>query len=568
MNMTEDITEQSQAEGDVVQRNPQFETLFNEAPLGIYLVDADFRIRQLNPVACAAFANVPNLIGCDFDEAIHTLWPSPDADEIVEGFHHTLETGEPYNVSNHTAERRDCGVVKSYEWQANRIPLPDGGYGVVCYFRDTSAEVQARNAIVESEERFRAIVNQTTAGVAQTDLTGRIEFLNDQFCEQIGYSREELQQIRMQDITHPDDLSRNLKLFDRLVAEGTPFGIEKRYIRKDGSIIWVRNTVSVARNAASQFHSVIAVSLDVTERKRSEALLAGQNQVLEMIARNAPLTDTLAALVRLIEDQSEGLSCSILVREPEMDRFHLGIAPSLPDEYIEVLARATILPPYLGPCGMATHRGHVVLTADIAADQRWSQEWRDLASRFGLRTCYSSPILTSNGQVLGAFGMYYRERRDAQMSDTPLIKTAAHLAGIAVERKLAEDALHKSEERLRQAIAIETVGIIFFKTDGGITDANDAFLRMSGYSRADLQHGRVTWNQMTPPEWMPQSQKAIEEFNTFGHTTPYEKEYIRKDGSRWWALFAAKRLDPGEGIEFIVDVTEAAQPARRNQQHQ
>ena len=132
-----------------------------------------------------------------------------------------------------------------------------------------------------------------------------------------------------------------------------------------------------------------------------------------------------------------------------------------------------------------------------------------------------------------------------------------HGASIDVtERKQADEKLRESEERLRRAIEIETVGVIFFKTDGSITDANDAFLRMSGYNREDLVEGLVRWDEMTPPEWMPHSLKAIEEFKSTGRTIPYEKEYVRKDGSRWRALFAATRLDEEEGVEFIIDITE------------
>jgi len=124
------------------------------------------------------------------------------------------------------------------------------------------------------------------------------------------------------------------------------------------------------------------------------------------------------------------------------------------------------------------------------------------------------------------------------------------------KRKEAEEALRESEERLRRAIEIETVGVIFFRTDGSIIGANDAFLQMSGHNREDLAKGLVRWDEMTPPEWMPHSLKAVEEFKSTGRTTPYEKEYIRKDGSRWWALFAATRLGDEEGVEFIIDITE------------
>jgi PAS domain S-box-containing protein len=124
------------------------------------------------------------------------------------------------------------------------------------------------------------------------------------------------------------------------------------------------------------------------------------------------------------------------------------------------------------------------------------------------------------------------------------------------ERLEAEQALRASEERFRRALEIETVGVIFFTTDGEITGANDAFLRMGGYSREDVAAGRLRWDELTPPEWMPQALRAVEEFKATGRTTPCEKEYLRKDGSRWWALFAATRLNEHEGVEFVIDIRE------------
>jgi PAS domain S-box-containing protein len=143
--------ERKQSEKALREREAQLQTLFNEAPLGIYLVDADFRIKQVNPTALPVFGDLPNLIGRDFDEVIHILWPKAYADEIVQRFRHTLETGEPYFVPERIEERRDRGVTEYYEWQINRIPLPDGSYGVVCYFRDISAQVLARQALQEAD---------------------------------------------------------------------------------------------------------------------------------------------------------------------------------------------------------------------------------------------------------------------------------------------------------------------------------------------------------------------------------------------------------------------------------
>jgi PAS domain S-box-containing protein len=150
-----DISERRRAQEAIQQRTAQFETLLNAAPLGVYLVDREFRIRQMNPTAVAAFGDIPNLIGREFCEVMRLVVPGAVADAIIERFRHTLETGQPYLVAEQMAERLDRDGHEFYEWQINRIQLPEGGWGVVCYFRDISAAVSARMVIAESESELR-----------------------------------------------------------------------------------------------------------------------------------------------------------------------------------------------------------------------------------------------------------------------------------------------------------------------------------------------------------------------------------------------------------------------------
>ncbi|MBD2091296.1 PAS domain S-box protein [Microcoleus sp. FACHB-1515] len=138
-------------------------------------------------------------------------------------------------------------------------------------------------------------------------------------------------------------------------------------------------------------------------------------------------------------------------------------------------------------------------------------------------------------------------------------------AGVAIfwrdvtDRKQAEAALRESEERLQKAISIETVGVLFFTLDGRITDANDTFLRMSGYSRDELRNIR-DWHDLTPPEFRDVTSCAAEELATLGKTAPYEKQHIRQDGSRWWGLFSPTCLKGSgrnaECVEFVIDISD------------
>jgi PAS domain S-box-containing protein len=134
------------------QRASQFETLVRQAPIGIIVIDAQFRIQQVNPIARPAFGDIPNLIGSEFREIMRKLWAPEYADEVIRIYEHTLETGEPYSTPRRSEYRADRERTECYEWRVDRISMPDGNYGLVCYFRDISLEVLAEDALRKSEK--------------------------------------------------------------------------------------------------------------------------------------------------------------------------------------------------------------------------------------------------------------------------------------------------------------------------------------------------------------------------------------------------------------------------------
>jgi PAS domain S-box-containing protein len=148
--------EAERAKQVIRNRAEQFETLVNRAPLGVYLVDADFRIAQVNPVAQPAFSNIAGgVIGRDFEEVMRALWNNEYAEEVIQIFRHTLETGESFETPERIEYRIDRGVTEYYEWRTDRMTLPDGRYGVICYFRDISAQVQARIALSQYADQLK-----------------------------------------------------------------------------------------------------------------------------------------------------------------------------------------------------------------------------------------------------------------------------------------------------------------------------------------------------------------------------------------------------------------------------
>jgi PAS domain S-box-containing protein len=148
-----DITRRKASDDALRLRTAQFETLLQEAPLGMYLLDADLRIREVNPMARPLFSGVPDLLGRNAAEVMHLLWSATLADETLRMFRHTLETGESQVIPERIERRQGREHDEYYEWLIHRIPLTDGRFGVVCYFRDISAHVRARQQLQTADRQ-------------------------------------------------------------------------------------------------------------------------------------------------------------------------------------------------------------------------------------------------------------------------------------------------------------------------------------------------------------------------------------------------------------------------------
>jgi PAS domain S-box-containing protein len=149
--------------------------------------------------------------------------------------------------------------------------------------QDITERKQVLEALHESEERFRAILSQATAGIVRKGPDGTLLFVNDAFCRMVGYTFEELvsEGKTCWDLTHPDDIVENKRLFDQMITEGIPFQMERRLIRRDGSILWANVSVSPVLGVAGYPVSAVGVEVDITSRKQAEASLRQLNLELE-----------------------------------------------------------------------------------------------------------------------------------------------------------------------------------------------------------------------------------------------------------------------------------------------
>ena len=177
---------------------------------------------------------------------------------------------------------------------------------------------------------------------------------------------------------------------------------------------------------------------------------------MQRIAANAPLTDVLNRLVLLIEAQSPDMVCSVLLLSDDGDHIRHGAAPSLPEEYVKAIDGSLIGPKH-GSCGTAMYRGEAVFVTDIFTDPLWD-DFRALAEPTGLRACWSTPILSGRGKVLGSFAIYYREPRTPTGDEANLTEVATRIAGLAIEHHAAREILARTQAELAQATHAATTG--------------------------------------------------------------------------------------------------------------
>ncbi|MDV3457492.1 PAS domain S-box protein [Sphingomonas sp. HF-S4] len=247
----------------------EFRMIADSAPVAVWVTRLD-RTRSFVNRAYVEF------LGVSYDEALAFDWrriihPEDTARLLAESI-----AGEA-SMATFALEGRYRSAKGEWRWlHSTSSPRRDAQgrhIGFIGVAHDVTEAKLAELALRDSEAQLSAFIAQSTAGFAQVDLDGRFTLVNDRFCEIAGWSREELMAMRMLEITHPDDRGRNRPLFDRAVAIGEPYTHEKRYIRKDGGVVWVNNSVSVIRRPDGEPFGVLAVTIDVTDRREAEARL-------------------------------------------------------------------------------------------------------------------------------------------------------------------------------------------------------------------------------------------------------------------------------------------------------
>jgi PAS domain S-box-containing protein len=383
-------------------------------------------------------------VGRAIHELTQTSFPAPFQEINAE----LLETGRWEGELIH-ARRDGTQVIVASRWALQRDEAQEP-VAILETNNDITERKRAESARRRSEEQYRDLINASPDAICVIDADGKYVLVNPAGGELAGRSQDELVGTSIAETYLPQERHLLDPRIERLKAEGS-FRFERKFLRKNGEVIPVEVSLSTLRDRYFQ-----AIIRDISQRKRRETLLAGENRVLEMVAKGDSLSDILDHLCRMVEELSSGVLASILLMDPNGKQLRHGAAPNLPKAYTSAID-GLVIGQSVGSCGTAAYRAEQVIVSDIAADPLWAN-YRELALAHSLRACWSTPIFSSEKKVTGTFAMYYRESRSPSPSEQDTIKHITHLAGVAIQRKLAETATRESEAYLAEAQRLSHTG--------------------------------------------------------------------------------------------------------------
>lgn len=419
---------------------------------------------------------------------------------------------------------------------------------LIFVFQSTLLRRMVRNrtkALHESETRFRTLVDNIPGAVFRykNEFSSGIDFISSEIDIISGYPASDfINHVRSyRSIIHPDDREQLIHIIEHSLKYGTPYSHEYRIIRTDGVEIWVLESGQPA-STKDQSAGIDGCIFNINERKQAEMLKNSISDILEMVASDKKLHQVFHAIVRSYESRYPGMKASIL--RVIDGRLRRGAAPSIPEVYNNAIDGLEI-GPMVGSCGSAAFNKTRSISTDMEHDPRWAP-YLELTMPLNLRACWSEPIFSSEGNVLGTFGMYYDHVRSPSPEEIRDISNAAKLAGIAIEREQNLDQLKKLSQAIEQSSEVITI----MDREWIIEYINPAFTEVTGFQREDVIGKesptlRRDKNQTT-------AQQAWQALNK-GNSWQGKVTEQRKDGSLYPAMLAASpvRDENGKISHFI-----------------
>lgn len=491
------------------------------------------------------------------------LYANPASLPLVESWQQRADQAAPEELRKALAEAFAAGVKREIEiehganfFSCTLAPIREAGY-VNLYGKDITLRKQAEEKLRRSEQRFRAIVSQATAGIAEGDSDARMTFVNPRFCEMLGYSEAELLGKTIWEFTYADDLDDNRRLFERLMAQDEFYDFEKRFVRKDGSILWANVSVTKILGRAGESTGAVGVIVDISEHKRAEQALAEfarQQEALYRLSDDLHHTGSLEAVYNAaLNAILSGLQCDrasiLLFDESGVMRF--AAWRGLSEQYRQATEGHS-------PWTVAEQDPAPICVTDIRTADL-DEALKATIEKEGIQSLVFIPLV-SNGKLIGKFMVYFDTLHQCSDVEIELSLMIARQLAFGIDQKRAEVELRESEERYRGIVNQTIGGIAETDLTGTFLMVNDHFCEIIGYPREELLNG-MRMQDVTYPEDRARNLNMFKELAVNGASFTIEKRYVRPDGSLVWVHNSVSAITgpdgkPRSAVAMVLDVTE------------
>jgi PAS domain S-box-containing protein len=399
--------------------------------------------------------------------------------------------------------------------------------------------------------------------------TGYIDFLNLRWLEYTGMDLQQAMGWGWQEALHPDDLPPLLDIWRGLLTNGSPGEAKARLRRRDGAYRWFLFRAVPFYDQQGKVVKWYGQTTDIDDLKRAEAFLAGEKRLLEMVAKGSALSETLDTMCRMIDDMCPGVYSAVLMLDHRSNQLRYAAAPHVPPPFVRATDNSPVTTSGNPGCLAALTRQPVLIPD--REDERLSSTFRALTLQHGIRGILSTPIMSSSGEVLGAFNLHSRGTWSIEPEQQVSVEQLIQLAAVAAERKHIDAVLKDSEERFR--LMAETTPDVIWITEfhpERVLYVNPSFERLWERRIEEIYDDPRVWMEPIHPEDVAHVTEVFERGVAGNGNSRYDIEYrlLHHDGSINWiherGVFLANphgRVNRANGISTDITVRKSAEAA-------